>query len=63
MYFSAALNLALAFTLDTASWAAAMSAWGVASKLGLFLVQYLVMTRIGSRRERDAYLKATPSTS
>jgi intracellular septation protein A len=67
MYFSAALNLALAFTLDTASWAAAMSIWGIVSKLGLFLVQYAVMNRVGRHRAaadaEPAYLKATASTS
>lgn len=56
MVFSAALNLALALTLETADWAAAMSVWGVASKIALFLVQYAVMTRIGTRRA--AHLKA-----
>ena len=54
MFFSAALNLALAFNLDAKSWAAAMSAWGIASKIGLFLVQYAVMTAIGKRRRANA---------
>jgi hypothetical protein len=27
-----------------------MSAWGIASKLGLFLIQYTVMRMIGRRR-------------
>ncbi|MGZ5907815.1 MAG: inner membrane-spanning protein YciB, partial [Reyranella sp.] len=43
MFASAALNVVLALALEAASWAAAMSAWGIASKLGLFLVQYAVM--------------------
>jgi intracellular septation protein len=50
MFASAALNIALALALDAMSWAAAMSAWGIASKLGLFLVQYAVMRMIGRRR-------------
>ena len=31
-----------------------MSAWGIASKIGLFLVQYGVMTAIGKRRAAAA---------
>jgi hypothetical protein len=31
-----------------------MSAWGIASKIGLFLVQYAVMTMIGRRRATAA---------
>lgn len=51
MFTSAGLNVALALTLDAKSWAAAISAWGIASKVGLFLIQYLTMTAIGRRRE------------
>ncbi len=54
MFFSAALNLALAFNLDAKTWAAVMSGWGIASKIGLFLVQYAVMTAIGKRRRANA---------
>jgi intracellular septation protein len=54
MFASAVLNIALALTLDAKSWAAAMSAWGIASKIGLFLVQYAVMTMIGRRRATAA---------
>ena len=54
MFASAVLNIALALTLDAKSWAAAMSAWGIASKIGLFLVQYSVMTMIGRRRAAAA---------
>jgi intracellular septation protein A len=50
MYASAALNVALALTLDPVTWSMAISAWGIASKVALFLVQYLVMTAIGRRR-------------
>jgi intracellular septation protein A len=54
MFASALLNIALAFSLDARSWAAAMSAWGIASKLGLFLIQYATMTTIGRRRAAAA---------
>jgi intracellular septation protein A len=50
MLLSAALNLVLAFTLDAKTWAGAMSAWGIASKGALFLIQYAVMTALGKRR-------------
>jgi intracellular septation protein A len=58
MFFSAALNLVLALGLDTRSWAAAMSAWGIASKIALFLVQYAVMNHIGRRRQAAAVAAA-----
>jgi intracellular septation protein A len=52
MFFSALLNLALALSLSVAAWAAFMSAWGIGSKLGLFLFQYATMRLIGGRRRR-----------
>ena len=52
MFFSAALNLVLAFSLPVEAWAAFMSAWGLASKIGLFLIQYATMRLIGGRRRR-----------
>jgi len=54
MFGSAALNIALALTLDAKSWAAVMSAWGLFSKIGLFLVQYGWMTAVGRRRAAAA---------
>ncbi|CAN5697176.1 septation protein IspZ [soil metagenome] len=54
MFASAALNIALAFTLDPVSWSAAMSIWGIASKVALFLIQYVTMRTIGMRRGRAA---------
>jgi len=54
MFASAMLNVVLALTLDAKSWAATMSAWGIASKLGLFGVQYAVMTAVGRRRASAA---------
>jgi intracellular septation protein A len=54
MFASAALNIAMALTLDAKTWAAVMSAWGIASKIGLFLIQYAVMTAVGKRRAAAA---------
>jgi intracellular septation protein len=54
MFASAALNVALALSLDVKAWAAVMSAWGIASKIGLFLIQYTTMRLIGVRRRRAA---------
>jgi len=54
MFGSAALNIALALSLDAKTWAAVMSAWGIASKIALFLVQYAVMTAVGKRRAAAA---------
>jgi intracellular septation protein A len=50
MLASAALNIALALSLDAKTWAAAMSSWGVFSKIGLFLIQYATMAAVGRRR-------------
>ena len=52
MFFSAALNLVLAFDLDVTQWGIAMSIWGAASKTALFIFQYGVMKRVGRRRYR-----------
>ena len=54
MFGSAALNIALALTLDPVTWSAAMSIWGIASKVVLFLIQYATMRTIGMRRGRGA---------
>ena len=64
MFGSAALNIVLALTLDPMTWSAAMSIWGIASKVALFLIQYAMMTTIGRRRGRaaaaTALLELTP---
>ena len=52
MFGSAALNIVLALLLDPMSWSAAMSIWGLASKVALFLVQYATMRLVGVRRAR-----------
>ena len=54
MFGSAALNIALALTLDPITWSATMSIWGIASKVALFLIQYVTMRTIGTRRGRAA---------
>lgn len=54
MFASGGLNIALALSLDAKTWAAVMSAWGLFSKIGLFLVQYAWMTAVGRRRAAAA---------
>lgn len=63
MFFSAALNVgAIALHINLLTWAAFLSVYGIASKLGLFLIQYAVMRFIGRRRyrAREALLAAAP---
>jgi len=60
MFGSAVLNIVLALSLEPKSWAAAMSAWGLVSKIGLFLIQYGWMTAVGRRRAAAA--AAVPTT-
>jgi intracellular septation protein len=52
MFFSAGLNLVLVMTLPVVAWAAFMSAWGLGSKICLFLIQYATMRMIGARRRQ-----------
>ena len=58
MFGSAVINIALALSFDPKTWAAFMSTWGLASKIGLFLIQYATMNVIG-RRRRLAAVAAT----
>jgi intracellular septation protein len=58
MFLSAALNIALALTLDPVSWSATMSIWGLASKVALFLAQYGLMRFVGMRRAKAAMAQA-----
>lgn len=58
MFGSAALNIALALTLDPLAWSATMSIWGIVSKVALFLVQFVTMRTIGMRRGRAAAARA-----
>ncbi len=50
MFFSAALNLALALSLSVTAWGTVMSIWGIASKTALSFASYGVMKTIGRRR-------------
>lgn len=59
MFGSAVLNIVLALTLDPVAWSAAMSIWGIASKVVLFLIQYITMRTIGVRRARAAMAAPT----
>jgi intracellular septation protein A len=54
MFASAGLNIALALSLEPRTWAAVMSAWGLFSKIGLFLIQYGTMVAVGRRRAAAA---------
>lgn len=58
MFGSAALNLVLAMVLDPVAWSAAMSIWGLASKVVLFAIQFVTMRAIGVRRARAEMAKA-----
>jgi intracellular septation protein len=50
MFLSAAVNVAVALRFDAVTWGAVMTAWGLASKFVLFLIQYTVMRTVGRRR-------------
>lgn len=52
MFFSAVLNIIVALNFSVLSWASFMSVYGVVSKLGLFLIQYVTMRAIGIRRRQ-----------
>lgn len=52
MFVSAALNIALALSLDPVTWSATMSLWGIASKIVLFVAQFATMRLIARRRAR-----------
>jgi intracellular septation protein len=50
MFISAALNIVVALNFSVATWASIMSAYGIASKVGLFLIGYATMRALGVRR-------------
>ena len=52
MFVSAGVNIYVALNYSVVTWAAFMSVYGIASKLGLFLIQYSIMRFIGVRRRR-----------
>jgi intracellular septation protein A len=59
MFVSAALNLAVALTLDAASVARAMAIWSPASKIVLFAAQYAVFRSVAVRNARAAAQEAS----
>ncbi|MCA0303188.1 MAG: septation protein IspZ [Proteobacteria bacterium] len=59
MFGSAALNIVLAMMLDPVQWSAVMSAWGLASKVVLFAIQFATMRTVGVRRAKAAMAKAS----
>lgn len=63
MFLSAALNLgAVVLHLNVIAWASFMSIWALASKGGLFLIQYGVMRFVGVRRHRAREAIAAAAT-
>src|SRR5664279_5277079 len=52
MFFSAVLNLIVAFNFSVVTWSATMSIWGIASKAAMFLIGYAVMRAVGRARHR-----------
>lgn len=54
MFLTAVLNAWIAGTGDAATWAAFLAIFPLASKIGLFAVQYAVMRAIGRRRRTAA---------
>ena len=60
MFFSAALNVVIAFSFDVVTWSAFMSIYGIVSKLTLFLIGYATMRTVGVRRRRAQMAPALP---
>lgn len=63
MFLSAALNVYVALHYSPVMWAAFMSAWGTASKLTLFGIQFTTMRLIGVRRRRAQEARAAAMTA
>jgi intracellular septation protein A len=61
MFLSAALNLILALNFSILFWGAFMSAWGIASKAALMVLQWAVMRFVGRRRRANKPLAAPPA--
>src|SRR5258708_19063270 len=57
MFLSAILNVVVALKFSVVAWASFMSAYGIVSKVGLFLTQYGTMRAIGVRRWRAHLVK------
>ena len=58
MFFSAALNLIVAFNFSVVTWSATMSIYGIVSKALLFLIGFVTMRTIGVRRRRAEMMPA-----
>ena len=63
MFVSAAVNLGTALTMSFIGWTAFMSTYALATKLGLFAVQYGTMRFIGGRRRRSGLVAAAPAAA
>lgn len=63
MFASAALNIVVAMHTSVATWAAFMSAFGIASKAVLFLVTFATLRLVGRRRRRARDVAAAHAES
>jgi intracellular septation protein A len=63
MFGSAALNIYVAMNYSVVAWASFMSVFAIVSKLGLFLIGFATMRRIGGKRRRAQMNVATHSSS
>jgi intracellular septation protein len=52
MFFSAALNVIVAFNFSIVTWSVTMSIYGIVSKVVMFLIGYTVMRTVGVARRR-----------
>lgn len=59
MFFSAALNLFVAFNFSVVAWSAFMSIWAIVSKAVLFLIGFATMRTIGVRRRAQMVAAAS----
>ena len=58
MFFSAVLNMIVAFNFSIVTWSAFMSLYAIVSKLILFLIAYVTMRTIAVRRRRARMIPA-----
>jgi intracellular septation protein len=63
MFFHAALNIVLALTLPTLTWATVMASFGPISMVALFLIQFAVMRIVGARRYARAEAAQGPAVA
>ena len=54
MFFSAALNVIVAFNFSVVTWSATMSIYGIASKAALFLIGYATMRIVAGAASTSA---------